>query len=120
MLELLERHGGVVPPVTIGLLKDRELARRMLAEEGAGKVLPAGFSKAATYRRTCSGARPTAATSRSCGCRCPASIGPAPDDRWYWILLQACGPAIPKASGLVAERCDVTMRHPRFGRDDPA
>ncbi len=41
MIELLERHGGVVLAATAGYLRDTKLAKRMLADEAAGR-LPEG------------------------------------------------------------------------------
>jgi ankyrin repeat protein len=116
MLELLERHGGVVPPVTVGLLKDRERARRMLAEEAAGKALPAGILEG---RNVSEDLLRGAADSGDAGIvrmSLPGVDWERADDRWYWILLQAVWSGKPEVLRLVAERCDVTMRHPRFPR----
>jgi ankyrin repeat protein len=116
MLELLERHGGVVPPVTVGLLKDRELARRMLAEEAAGKALPEGILEGRNVSEDLLRGAADSGDVEIVRMSLPGVDWGRQDDRWYWILLQAVWSGNPEGLRLVAERCDVTMRHPRFGR----
>jgi ankyrin repeat protein len=116
MLELLGRHGGVVPPVTVGLLKDRELARRMLAEEAAGKVLPAGILEGRNVSEDLLRGAADSGDVEIVRMSLPGVDWGPQDDRWYWILLQAVWSGKPEGLRLVAERCDVTMRHPRFPR----
>jgi ankyrin repeat protein len=116
MLELLEQHGGVVPPVTVGLLKDRELARRMLDEEAAGKRLPEGILEGRNVSEDLLRGSADSGDAEIVRMSLAGVDWGRGDDRWYWILLQAVWSGNPEGLRLVAERCDVTMRHPRFGR----
>ncbi len=116
MLELLERHGGVVPPVTVGLERDVERARRMLAEEAAGKRLPDGILEGRNVSEDLLRGAADSGEPEIVRMALPGVDWERGDGRWYWILLQAVWSSKPEVLRLVAERCDVTMRHPRFGR----
>lgn len=116
MLELLERYGGVVPPVTVGLLKDRELARRMLDEEAAGRKLPEGILEGRNVSEDLLRGAADSGDVEIVRMSLPGVDWGRSDERWYWILLQAVWSGNPEGLRLVVERCDVTMRHPRFPR----
>jgi ankyrin repeat protein len=75
MMELLKRYGGVLPPVSIGLFRERELAKQMLADEAEGRLLPDGILEGRNGLRICCAARPTAAIRRSYEWPYRASIG---------------------------------------------
>ena len=76
MLELLKRYGGVVPPVTVGLSREKELARQMLIDEAEGRVLPPGSWRAGTSPKTFSAGPPTAAIWTSFKWLCRGWAGP--------------------------------------------
>jgi ankyrin repeat protein len=116
MLELLGRYGGVVPPVTVGLLKDRELARQMLADEAAGRKLPDGILEGRNVSEDLLRGAADSGDVEIVRMSLPGVDWGRSDERWYWILLQAVWSGNPEGLRLVVERCDVTMRHPRFGR----
>jgi ankyrin repeat protein len=116
MLALLERHGGIVPPVTVGLLKDRERAKRMLAEEASGRVLPPGILEGRNVSEDLLRGSADSGDVEIVRMSLPGVDWERSNDRWYWILLQAVWSGDPEVVRLVAAQCDVTMRHPRFGR----
>ena len=125
MIELLERHGGLVAPTSAGIFRHTELARRMLAGEVA-------FSMSDTF------AGRTVAEQLLWGAACGGAPDivqmalehvdwPRDDPRWYGILdqplrLWSYGVNPPLDRGvyvecfrLVLERCDANIRS-RLGR----
>jgi ankyrin repeat protein len=115
MVELLKRYGGVVDPVTIGLFREKDLARQMLADEAAGR-LPQGILEG---RNVSEDLLRGAADSGDIEIVRMALDGvdwPAADDRWFWILMQAVWSGSPECLAAIIPRSGANLRHPRFGR----
>jgi hypothetical protein len=116
MIGLLKRHGGALPPVSIGLLREKELAKQMLAEEAAGHVLPDGFLEGGNVSEDLLRGAADSGDAETVRMALPGVDWTRGDERWYWILLQAVWAASPECLGLILERCDPNLRPPRFGR----
>jgi Ankyrin repeats (3 copies) len=116
MLELLKRYGGVVPPVSIGLFREKEMANRMLADEAEGRRLPDGILEGRNVsedllRGAADGGDPDIVRMAL-----PGVDWSREDPRWFWILMQAVWAGSPECLGLILARCNPNLRHPRFGR----
>ncbi|MBK5294949.1 MAG: GNAT family N-acetyltransferase [Acidobacteriia bacterium] len=121
MVELLKRHGGKVGADTVGLYRETELARQMLAGDAGEKVV-----EELLWGAACGGD--------------PEIVRMAlerldwgrDDPRWYRILEQPLRVwnhmsgrwanqsldrgTYPVCFRLVLDRCEANMRHARFGR----
>jgi ankyrin repeat protein len=116
MVELLQRYGGIVDPVTVGLFKDRERARKLLADEAAGKPLPPGILEGRNVSEDLLRGSADSGDVEILRMALPGVDWGRTDDRWFWILMQAVWAASPACLALLLERCDPNLRHPRFGR----
>jgi ankyrin repeat protein len=116
MIELLARHGGVLPPVSIGLFRERELAKEMLADEAAGRHLPAGILEGRNVSEDLLRGAADSGDPEIVRMALPGVDWPRDSDRWFWILMQAVWAGSAECLGLVLTRCDPNLRHPRFGR----
>jgi len=116
MVELLKRYGGIVDPVTIGLFHEKELAAQMLADEAAGRHLPPGILERDNVSEDLLRGAADSGDVDIVRMALPGVHWARGDDRWYWILMQAIWSANTECFGLILERCDPNMRHPRFGR----
>jgi hypothetical protein len=112
LVSLLQRYGGVVDAVTVGLFRETEMARQMLSEkpECAEDLLRGGAD----------GGDPEIVRMAL-----EHIDWPRDDARWFWILLQPLRGSnqgkvepgtYPECFRMVLERCDPNLRHPRFGR----
>ena len=116
MIELLKRHGGVLPPVSIGLLREKEMAKQMLAGEAEGRLLPGGILEGRNVSEDLLRGAADSGDAEIVRMALPGVDWPPDDDRWYWILMQAVWAASPECLGLILGRCNPNLRHPRFGR----
>jgi ankyrin repeat protein len=132
MVELLRRHGGVVGADIVGIYRETELARQMLANEGAGPlpegmVAPGRTLAEELLERGASGGAPEIVRLAL-----ERVDWPRDDPRWFWILgsplsfwnhipwLYAGNPDLDRGTyltcfRLVLERCGPNLRG-RFGR----
>lgn len=132
MTELLERHGGVVLAATAGYSRDTELARRMLADEAAGRLpegtVPPGRTLAEDLLDgAASGGDPEIVRMALKGIDWPRE-----DRRWHWMLwsslrfwnhipgLDSANPALDRGTyltcfRLMLERCGANAVG-RFGQ----
>jgi ankyrin repeat protein len=114
LVELLKRYGGVVDPITVGLFRETEMARQMMAE-GPAPGVAEDLLRGAT-----DGGDPEAVRMAL------EHVDWARDDeRWFWILLQPLRGSnwdsvqpgtYAECFRMVLARCDANLRHPRFGR----
>jgi ankyrin repeat protein len=116
MIALLQRYGGVLPPVSIGLLREQELAREMLAEEGRGKALPEGILEGRNVSEDLLRGAADSGDAEIVKVALPGVDWSPGDARWYWILMQAVWSGSLECLGLILPRCDANLRHPCFGR----
>jgi ankyrin repeat protein len=116
MVELMRRYGGVVPPVTLALFHEKELAKQMLADEAAGNLLPPGILEGRNVSEDLLRGAADSGDPEIVRMSLPGVDWPRDDDRWYWILMQAIWAADPECFGLILARCSPNLRHPRFGR----
>jgi len=132
MVELLQRHGGVVGADTIGSYRQTELARQLLANEAvaqspSGTGAPASSVAAELLEFGASGGDPEIVRMAL-----ERVDWPRDDPRWFWILgsplsfwnhipwLYAGNPKLDRNTyitcfRLILERCDPNMRE-RFNR----
>jgi ankyrin repeat protein len=115
MLDLLKRFGGVVPPVTLALYHEQELARQMLVDEAEGKA-PTEILEGRNVSEDLLRGAADSGDADIVRMALPGVDWPRDGDRWYWILMQAVWAPSPECFGLLLERCDPNLRHPRFGR----
>jgi ankyrin repeat protein len=115
MLELLERYGGVVPPVTLALCHAKEPARQMLVDEAEGRM-PKGILEGRNVSEDLLRGAADSGDADIVRMALPGVDWARDDDRWYWILMQAVWAPSPECFRLLIERCDPNLRHPRFGR----
>ncbi len=116
MIELLERHGGVLPPVSIGLFRERELAKQMLAGEAEGRRLPAGILEGRNVSEDLLRGAADGGDPEIVRMALPGVDWSGEDPRWFWILMQAVWAGSPECLALLLARCNPNLRHPRFGR----
>jgi ankyrin repeat protein len=116
MIGLMKRHGGVLPPVSIGLLRENELAKQMLSEEAAGRLLPAGILEGRNVSEDLLRGAADSGNEDIVRMALPGVDWDPDDERWHWILLQAVWAPSPECLGLILARCNPNLRHPRFGR----
>jgi ankyrin repeat protein len=116
MIELLKRYGGVLPPVSIGLLREKELAKQVLAREAAGYPLPDGVLEGRNVSEDLLRGAADSGDADIVRMALPGVDWPRDDNRWYWILLQAVWAASPECLRLIVKRGNPNLRHPRFGR----
>jgi len=132
MIEMLERHGGVVLAATAGYLRDTELAKRMLADEAAGRLpegtVPPGRTLAEDLLDSgASGGDPEIVQMALDGIDWPRD-----DPRWHRMLwcslrfwnhipwLHSANPALDRGTyltcfRLILERCGANVIG-RFGQ----
>jgi hypothetical protein len=115
MVELLERYGGVVPPVTLALHHAKEPALRMLVDEAEGRM-PAGILEGRNVSEDLLRGAADSGDLDIVRMALPGVDWARDDDHWYWILMQAVWAPSPECFGLLIERCDANLRHPRFRR----
>jgi ankyrin repeat protein len=116
MIDLLERYGGVLPPVSIGLFREQELARQMLIDEAEGRHLPDGILEGRNVSEDLLRGAADSGDPEIVRMSLPGVDWPRDSDRWFWILMQAIWAGSPECLRLVLTRCDPNLRHPRFGR----
>jgi ankyrin repeat protein len=115
MVELLERYGGVVDPITIGIFHERELAKRMLAEE-SGTHLPAGILEGQIVAEDLLRGAAEGGDAEIVRMALEKVDWTRDDARWHWILMQALWSENPECFGLVLGRTNPNLYHPRFRR----
>jgi len=116
MLELLKRYGGVLPPVSIGLFRERELAKQMLTDEAEGRLLPQGILEGRNVSEDLLRGAADSGDPEIVRMALPGVDWSRDDSRWFWILMQAVWAGSPECLGLILARCNPDLRHPRFGR----
>jgi ankyrin repeat protein len=116
MMELLKRYGGVLPPVSIGLFRERELAQQMLADEAAGRLLPDGILEGRNVSEDLLRGAADSGDPEIVRMALPGVDWSREDPRWFWILMQAVWAGSPECLSLILARCNPNLRHPRFGR----
>jgi ankyrin repeat protein len=116
MIELLKRYGGVLPPVSIGLFREKELAKQMLADEAAGRLLPDGILEGDNVSEDLLRGAADSGDADIVRMALPGVDWERDDDRWYWIVMQAVWAPSPECVALILARCNPNLRHPRFGR----
>jgi ankyrin repeat protein len=115
MVELLKRYGGIVDPVTIALFHEKDLAARMLADEAEG-LAPTGVLEGRNVSEDLLRGAADSGDAQIVRMALPGVDWPRDDDRWYWILMQAIWAGSSECFGILLERCNPDLRHPRFGR----
>jgi ankyrin repeat protein len=85
MVELLESHGAFLDAESVGYLGDTELARRMFADEDAGRLREGVIAPGTTVAEAFIG-KGHLELARMAIERIP---WPRDDPRWHWPLLQA-------------------------------
>lgn len=115
-MELLKRYGGVLPPVSIGLFRERELAKQMLAGEADGRLVPDGILEGRNVSEDLLHGAADRGDPEIVRMALPGVDWPREDSRWFWILMQAVWAGSPECLSLILARCNPNLRHPRFGR----
>ncbi len=116
MMELLKRYGGVLPPVSIGLFQERELAKQMLADEAGGRLLPDGILEGRNVSEDLLRGAADSGDAEIVRMALPGVDWSREESRWFWILMQAVWAGSPECLSLILARCNPNLRHPRFGR----
>jgi len=116
MMDLLKRYGGVLPPVSIGLFRERELAKQMLADEAAGRLLPDGILEGRNVSEDLLRGAADSGDPEIVRMALPGVDWSREDPNWFWILMQAVWAGSPECLSLILARCNPNLRHPRFGR----
>ncbi len=116
MMELLKRYGGVLPPVSIGLFRERELAKQMLADEAEGRRLPHGILEGRNVSEDLLRGAADSGDPEIVRMALPGVDWSREDDRWFYILMQAVWSGSAECLRLILSRCNPNLRHPRFGR----
>ncbi len=116
MIELLNRYGGVLSPVSIGLLREQELARQMLADETAGKTLPEGILEGRNVSEDLLRGAADSGDAEIVRMALSGVDWSRDDPRWYWILMQAVWSGSLECFGLILARSNPNLRHLHFGR----
>jgi len=132
MVELLRRHGGVVLAATAGYSRDTELARRMLADEAAGRLPEGTTPPGTTLAEDLLDSGASGGDPEIVGMALGRIDWPRDDRRWHWILwsslrfwnhipgLDSANPALDRGTYLtcfrmVLERCGANVTG-RFGQ----
>jgi ankyrin repeat protein len=133
MVKLLERHGGVVYAANAGYYRDTELARRLLADEAAGRVREGTVGAGESVADTLLGTGATGGDPEIVRMALERIDWPLDDERWYWRLQDPLCfwnhmPGIPTGNPeldrgtylecfrLVLARCGPNLRPKRFGQ----
>ena len=133
MVKLLESHGGVVYAANAGYYRDAELARRLFADEAAGRLRDGAVDTGTTLAETLLGTGATGGDPEIVRMALARIDWPRDDPRWYWKLQDPLCfwnhmPGIPTANPefdrgtyltcfrLVLERCDPNVCPDRFGQ----
>ena len=116
MLKLLQQYGGVLPPVSIGLFRERGLAKEMLAGEAAGQRLPDGILEGRNVSEDLLRGAADSGDPEIVRMALPGVDWSRDDGRWFWILMQAVWAGSAECLALILSRCNPNLRHPRFGR----
>ena len=133
MVKLLERHGGVVYAANAGYYRDAELARRLFADEAAGRLREGTVRRDTTLAETLLGTGATGGDPDIVRMALARIDWPRDDPRWYWKLqdplcfwnhmpgIETANPGFDRRTyltcfRLVLERCDPNVRPERFGQ----
>ena len=133
MVQLLERYGGVVYAANAGYYRDTGLARRLLADETAGRLREGTVESGKTLAETLLDSAASGGDPEIVGWALERIDWASDDPRWYRMLWSPLVfwnhlPGIPSANpdldratyitcfGLVLERCDPNIRPDRFGQ----
>jgi ankyrin repeat protein len=126
MVKLLERHGGVVYAANAGYYRDTELARRLFADEAAGRLGEGIVGKGERLAEVLLRTGATGGDPEIVRMALERIDWPRDDSRWYWKLCDPLCfwnhmPGIPTAHNefdrgtyltcfkLVLERCDPNV-----------
>jgi len=132
MVELLQRYGGVVPAATAGYSRDTELARRMIADEAAGRLPEGTVPPGRTLAEDLLDSAASGGDPEIVRMALERIDWPRDDRRWHWMLwsslrfwnhipgLDAANPALDRGTyltcfRLVLERCGANATG-RFGQ----
>jgi len=132
MVKLLERHGGVVYAANAGYYRDAELARRLLADEAAGRLREGTLGAGETVAEALLGSGATGGDPEIVRMALERIYWPLDDERWYrrlWDPLCFWNhmPGIPTGNPeldrstyhecfrLLLARCGPNLRPKRFG-----
>jgi ankyrin repeat protein len=133
MVKLLERHGGVVYAANAGYYRDTELARRLFADEAAGRLRKGTVDNGTTLAETLLGSGATGGDPEIVRMALARIDWSGDDPRWYWKLqdplcfwnhmpgIETANPEFDRGTyltcfRLVLERCDPNVRPERFGQ----
>ena len=133
MVQLLERYGGVVYAANAGYYRDTGLARRLLADETAGRLREGTVEAGKTLAETLLDSAASGGDPEIVGLALERIDWASDDPRWYRMLwsplvfwnhlpgIPSANPALDRATyitcfGLVLERCDANIRPDRFGQ----
>lgn len=133
MVNLLERHGGVVYAANAGYYRDTDLARRLFADEAAGRLREGTVGAGTTLAEELLGSGATGGDPEIVRMALERIRWPRDDPRWYGKLWDPLCywnhmPGIPTANPeldrgtyltcfrLVLERCNPNVRPQRFGQ----
>ena len=133
MVKLLDRHGGVVYAANAGYYRDPELARRLLADEAAGRLRQGTVGAGESVAEALLGSGATGGDPEIVRMALERIDWPLDDERWYWRLQDPLCfwnhmPGIPTGNPeldrgaylecfrLVLKRCGPNLRPKRFGQ----
>jgi len=133
MVKLLERHGGVVYAANAGYYRDTELARRLLADEAAGRLAEGTVRSGQTLAESLLESGASGGDPEIVRMALDRIDWPRDDQRWYWRLwdtlcfwnhmpgIPTANPALDRGTYLkcfqmVLERCNPNTRPERFGQ----
>jgi ankyrin repeat protein len=133
MVDLLEHHGGIVYAANAGYYRDTDLARRLFADETAGRLREGTVYPGTTLAEDLLGSAATGGDPEIVRMSLERIGWPRNDARWYWKLCDPLCfwnhmPGIPtgdssldrttylKCFRLILERCDPNIRPERFGQ----
>jgi hypothetical protein len=133
MVELLQRHGGVVYAGNAGYYRDIDLARRLVADEDAGRLREGTVRPDTTLAEELLGSAATGGDPQIVQMALERIDWPPDDSRWYWKLCDPLCfwnhmPGMPTSNAtldrrtyftcfrLILERCDPNVGPWHFGR----
>ena len=122
MVELLERHGGVVDAGTAGYLGLTERSKRLLEDEAAGRLQKGLVPSGGTVAEELLFSAAASGNMDLVKMALEHLDWPRDDARWQWRLMQPLGrhteaerPCYLKCFQMILERSGVALPH-RFGR----
>ncbi len=109
MVELLERHGALEHPTSVGIRGDIEKAKKLFAEDAAGRLPEGLVGRQETLAELLLWSSAAGGHPELVRLALPRMTWPRDDPRWWWMLWHPLYRSL-ECFRLVLERCDPNVR----------